>query len=245
MLENINQYLSGIAIGIRFRPNFSIEDRFGSLVDQILYKKDSYFNPEMFSQFLSNPSERRLIDEQTGNNLVINTSNIILQITFGDKIKVDDMDTINGRFEKDIINDVMDKFEITQINRVGYIKSYLFKIEELSRVFINQTVGETLEGVNDINLRFSKKYPLQESMTKKDVSDYDNVIYSIIKRADRDEIFISIDYQRYFDPTLDKAGQLEFTKFLSSVEHYNSVNYVKWLDAYYRKDNDQKKQSHR
>jgi hypothetical protein len=245
MLKNLNQYLSGIAIGIRFRPNFSIEDRLGSLIDQILYKKESYFNPEIFPEVLSNPVERRLMNEQTGDNLVINTSNIILQITFGDKINVNDIDTINERFEKDIINDVMDKFEITQINRAGYIKRYLFKIEELSRVFINKTVGETLEGVNDINLRFSRKYPLPESMTKKDVNDYDNVIYNIIKRADREEIFISVDYQRYFDPTLDKSSQLEFTKFLGSVEYYNSVNYVKWLDAYYRKDNGQKKQSHR
>lgn len=237
MLENLNQYLSGIAIGIRFRPNFSIGDRFGSFIDQILYKKESYFNPEIFPEVLSNPTEIRLSNERTGDNLVINTSNIILQITFGDKININinDIDTLNERFEKDIINDVMDKFEITRINRVGYIKKYLFKIEELSRVFINKTVGETLEGVNDISLRFSRKYPLPESMIKKGVTDYDNVIYNIIKKADRNEIFISVDYQRYFDPTLDKSSQLKFTKFLGSVEHYNSVNYVKWLNAYYQK----------
>ena len=65
MLENLNQYLSGIAIGIRSRPNFSIEDRLGSLIVQILYKRDSYFYPEIFPEVLSNPVERRLIDERT------------------------------------------------------------------------------------------------------------------------------------------------------------------------------------
>jgi hypothetical protein len=35
MIEKIDQYLIGLAIGIRFRANFSIEDQFGKIVDTI------------------------------------------------------------------------------------------------------------------------------------------------------------------------------------------------------------------
>jgi hypothetical protein len=37
MIENLEDYLSGIVFGIRFRPYFSIEDKFGEITDKILY----------------------------------------------------------------------------------------------------------------------------------------------------------------------------------------------------------------
>ena len=46
MIAGIRQYLVGIVIGIKFRPNFSAEDRIGSILDAILYSENSYFNPK-------------------------------------------------------------------------------------------------------------------------------------------------------------------------------------------------------
>lgn len=241
MIEDVKQYLMGIAIGIRFRANFALEDKLGSVIDEILYRKDSFFNPKMFPRVLSDPVEKSLINENTGDNLRINASNVILELNFGEHIKVKDVPEINDRFQKDIVKGVLEKFEITQINRSGYINKYLFNIEELSKVFINKTIGNNLEGVNDINLRFSKKILIPEALTKKDVNDYYNVIFSIIKKVDRKEIFFSVDYQKYFAPVLDRANQLEFPKFINDVEQYNSLNYVKWLNAYYGKSDDEKK----
>ena len=39
MIEKTNDYLIGIALGIRFRANFSIEDQLGKIVDTILKRK--------------------------------------------------------------------------------------------------------------------------------------------------------------------------------------------------------------
>ncbi len=233
MLENLDDYIVGIAIGVRFQPHFSIEDNFGSLVDKILNKKNAYFNRTMFPQVGSSPIERALINPNNNNYLRINTSNIILAIQFGNDIKITDISTINDRFHKDIINDIMLESSIAQIIRVGYIRKYLFHIEALSRVFINKTIGETLQGVNDINLQFSKKIPVSEAYAKKGVSDYNNVIFNIIKKADKEEIYMSVDYQKCFIPFLDNVNQMYFVDFLKNVEHYNTVSYAKWLDAYY------------
>lgn len=241
MINDVKDYLVAIAIGIRFRANFALEDKLGKIVDDILYTKDSLFNPLMFPTVVSDPVEKRLINETTGDSLRINASNVILELNIGDSIKVTDVAKINDSFHRDIVKGVLEKSEVTQINRVGYINKYLFNIEELSNVFVNKTIGNTLEGVNDINLRFSKKFPIQESLTKRNVNDYHNVIFNIIKKVDKEEIFFSVDYQRYFDPLLDRASQLEFPKFLSDVEHYNSLNYVKWLNAYYGKNDEKQK----
>ena len=241
MITNVKDYLVSIAIGIRFRSNFSLEDKLGSVIDEILYAKDSFFNPRMFPRVLSDTTGKVLINEETGNSLRINASNVILELNIGEQIQIENISEINNRFNKDLIKGVLEKFQVTQFNRIGYINRYLFNVSELSKVFINKTIGNTLEGVNDITLRFSKKLPLLESVAKKDINDYDNVIYSIIKKIDREEIFFSVDFQRYFNPVLDRASQMEFPKFISEAEQYNSLNYVKWLNAYSGENNDKQK----
>jgi imidazole glycerol phosphate synthase subunit HisF len=235
MIENLNDYLVSIAIGIRFRANFAIEDKLGSIVQLILHTRNSLFNPEIFPVVLSDGGEKRLMNEKTGDYLRVNNSNIVLEMNLEEQTKLDDIPEINKRFNQDIVNGIMKEFNITQINRVGYIKKYLFKIEELSKVFIKKTIGGTLEGVNDINLRFSKKFPIEEALARKGVNDYHNVIYNIIKIAGKDEIFMSVDYQRYYDPFLDSVSGLKFLGFVDKMERYNSKNYLEWLNKYYGK----------
>lgn len=235
MIDNLNDYLKGIVIGIRFRANFAIEDKLGSIVDHILYTKDSYFNSEMFPAVLSDGGQKRLINETNKNYLSINNSNIVLEVNFEEQKDIDNIPEINNRFNQDIINGIAKEFKITQINRVGYIKKYLFDIKKLAETFIKKTVGSTLDGVNDINLRFSKKYPIEEALASKDINDYYNTIYGIIKKANRDEIFISVDYQRYYDPFLESSSKVNFPEFLDKAERYNSKHYLEWLNKHYGK----------
>lgn len=234
MITNPRDFLTGIVIGIRFRVNFSLEDKFGSIADSILYSKDSYFNPTLFPGVLTNPTEKVLLNEQTNDNLRINTSNIILEVNLGGQKILDDVPEINERFNRDIVKGVMKEFKITQINRVGYVKKYTFTIDDFPKAFIKKTIGSSLGDVNDINLRFSKKYPIGESLTKKKVNDYHNAIYNVIKKADKDELFISIDYQGYYDPFLESANQVDFPKFLGEMERYNSKTFLDWLNSYFK-----------
>jgi hypothetical protein len=219
MIDTVKDYLVGLAIGIRFRHNFSLQDKFGVIADNILYKKESFFNPEIFTEINVSPFEMKLVDQSTGNFLTINTGNVILGFDFGDKIKVSDMEQVIDGFNADLIQGVLEKYNITGINRLGYIRKYIFTIEELSKVFIDKTISGTLDGVNDINLRFSKKLPIEEAIVKKGVNDYYNIIYSIIKKADKKETFISVDFQRYYNPALEQTSQLQFSKFLKAGLH--------------------------
>ena len=195
MIQNLDKYLSGIALGVRFRANFSIEDQLGQIIDKILYSKDSFFNPSVFPYASSDIGRRILSNEETNDRLRIDNSNIILEIQLGEAFKIDDLPDILKHFENDIIKGIMKLFAIKEIVRVGYVRRYTFPMKDLAISFVNKTIGRTLEGVNDINLRFSKKMPVIEALTKKDINDYNNAIFNIIKKADLDEIFMSIDFQ--------------------------------------------------
>ncbi len=234
MIADLTEYLTGIAIGIRYRINFSVEDQLGRILDQILYSKDSFFNPGVFPRALTtNVNEKRLINENTGDQLIINNSNIILEIGFGDSFEPSDMSDIIEAFHGQLVDGIMKTYRITEINRVGLIHRYLYKKEDLAKTFIDKTIGGTLEGINDINLTFSKKIPEQEALVQKDVNDYYNVIFNVIKKADRQELFMSIDYQKYFDPFLQSSSTLEFPQFVEKAIAFNKGNYQSWLTKNY------------
>ena len=233
MIKDLQNNLIGIAIGIRFRANFSIEDQLGRIVDQILYSKNSYFNTDVFPLVNGQVGKRVLINNSTGDTMRIDNSNIILEIQFGNKFKVEDKDKIAQNFYDQIINGVMKDFKIREIVRVGFIKRYLFPIKELAKTFVDKTIGNTLTGVNDINLQFSKRLPAREALIKQKVNDYNNAIFNVIKKSNLDEIFMSLDYQSYFDPFLPSVNELKFKPFLEDVEAFTNNNYIPWLKSNY------------
>ena len=230
---HLTESLISIAVGIRFRANFSIEDQLGQMVDQILYSKDSYFNSKKFPLVQSGVGPKVLINQSTGDQFTIDNSNIILEIVFGDSFASNDIKKILDHFESEIIRGIMKRFTIREIVRVGYIKGYIFKIRELAKKFVDKTIGSTLEGINDIHLSFSKKLPVEEALAKETVNDHDNAIFTITKKADLEEIFMSVDYQRYYDPFLPLSTEIKFLPFIDQAERFNVNRYLPWLKSNY------------
>ena len=156
MIQNLDDYLVGVAFGVRYRANFSIEDQLGSTIDQILYSKNAFFNEHIFPLIEGHINQKILVNDKTGDKLTINNSNAILEINFGGTFKKSDIDELTKQFQSEIIDGVLKKQKVTQIVRAGVIRRYLFEEKDLAKNFINKTIG-TIEGVNDIDLRFSKK----------------------------------------------------------------------------------------
>lgn len=46
----ISEFQVGIAIGIRFRLNLKFENAIGEVIDNMLYRSQSYFSPERFPE---------------------------------------------------------------------------------------------------------------------------------------------------------------------------------------------------
>jgi len=235
MINDLNDYIIGFASGVRFRANFSIEDQLGKITDTILYSKNSFFNPDIFPKVGGGIGKKFLYNPMTNDQLRIDNSNFVLEIQFGfdEGFQKPDYNRILENFNEDIIRGVMSKFNIQQIVRVGIINRYLFPLNDLAQSFVEKTIGKTLEGVNDINLSFSKKMPVPEALVKRDVNDWSNAIFNIIKKADADEIFISVDYQLYYSPFLEKANQINFQPFTEESTRFIQNRYLPWLNTNY------------
>lgn len=229
----LNDKIIGMAIGTRFRANFSVEDNLGQMVDDILYSKNSYFNEKMFPEVYAKTNEKFLYNRETKNYILINNSNVIVEFFFKDPKESLMIEHIEEAYARQVIGGVLHDYGITQINRIGYIRKYLFKDQALSKDFLNKTIGNTIEGASDINLTFSKKYTLSESERKVELNDYFNAIFNVIKPAEKDELQFSIDYQRLFLPALERVAHLNFSDFVDRVQKYNNESFVKWLKENY------------
>jgi len=235
MVENLDEYLMGIALGVRFRANFSIEDRLGQIADEILYSDNSFFNPSVFPMVNREAGKKVFFNKNTDDNFQIDNSNIILEINFGKDYTFDkkDIGNIVNHYYSDIIKGVMDQYSIKEVARIGFIKRYIFPIKILADNFVKKTVGQKLGSIEDINLTFSRKLVVEKALTKKDVNDYDNIIFNILKIADKDEIFMSVDFQTYYDPYLPSSSQIEFRKFIEKANKYNNSTFLPWLETNY------------
>ncbi len=235
MIDNLDNHIVGVAIGIRYRANFSIEDQIGAITDKILYSKNAFFNEHIFPITQNQVNAKVLMSDQdgSGDKLTVNNSNIVLELNFDKSFKKEDLPTIYEKFNEQIIEGILKPYKITQIIRVGIINRYLFEEKDLSKNFIKKTIGGSFDGINDIDLRFSKKFPVPDSLIKKETYDYENAIFNVIKRADRDELFVSVDFQKYFEPFLESATGIKFIEFEKRVRHYNEKNFKDWINSNY------------
>ena len=126
MITNLDEYLIGIVIGVRYRANFSIEDSLGAIVDKVLYDKKSYFNPNIFPLVQNTGNGKLLFNDKNNDRLTINNSNIVLDLLFDGSFKKENSNQIIENFNEQIIEGIMKQYKITEIIRMGFIKRYLF-----------------------------------------------------------------------------------------------------------------------
>lgn len=231
MKEGATEILASVALGIRYSTNFRIADNFGSIMDDLLYGDDSYFDKEFFPLVQTSQFEIVLVDEKIKTKkLTINNANIILELPFGESIKPSDLNQIRHAFEQQIIKGVMKKYKISGITRFGYLRRNILQSSSLSKNFT--ALASRMEGARDLHLHFSKKLPVEEAMIKRDISDYYNVIHTIEKGLDKDELSVSVDYQRYYEPSLETSDDIEYDKLIKLADAYYSTFHTWLLNEY-------------
>lgn len=232
---NIQNTLFGIAIGIKFRPNFAIEDKIGEIADELLYRRDSLFNYLVFPITTNAVGAKSLNNPDIGDNLIINNSNIILEINFSKEIKKEKANDLIEEFLKVVTEKIYKIVNIHDVYLVGIVKKYLIndstKVNAISK-YVNQ-IG--LDNINDYNMSFTKKIILSDSKLIKDHNDYENAIHTIIKIAGKEEFILQVDYQHFYDPKLESIVDIKYKDFLGRVYHYNDDIICNWLNSYDKK----------
>ncbi|MBG0785809.1 MAG: hypothetical protein H0S79_11970 [Anaerolineaceae bacterium] len=237
MFENLNGFLVGIALGIRFQPNFTINDQLGRISDEILFSPDSFFNHEVFKVTQSTPSRQQiLMNDDNKDRLVIEAENLILEMNFNesDQFNVGDVPEILEAFNNQIIKGILNNIPVERFIRIGYISKYQFTDENFINSILENVTGVEKNGVKDLTLRFSKRLPLGESYAKNEVNNFNNAIFTITKKAEKiEQINISIDFQKFYDPVLMSSLKIDFNKFLSEASYFTSEHFLPWLKSFY------------
>jgi hypothetical protein len=241
MIQKLGNYLDGIVLGVRFRPNFILEDKSGEIIDSILYSENTFFGTEVFPEVETSFEGKILFNRKSDDSFKINHANVVLQIEFKEKSKFNRNNTAEllDKFQSQILNGILNIYNVEDIVRVGYVQKYTFKNKDLAENFVKRTVGN-LDSVDDINLRFSKKIPLKNSLVKKDIYDYDNAIFNVIKKADSEEVSISLDYQSFFKPFLPDSSSIPYKQFLEKAHQFTFNQFSVWLNTYDKKAENEK-----
>lgn len=223
MAENsLAKSLIGLAVGIKFRPNFSIEDKLGEILDVFLYDKGSIFGPKFFPRTKSNGVvERVLYNPETNDSLLINHSNIIFDISFSDKLPNTKADSILDTFLSVLTEKVHRVVDIKDISLVGIVKKYAIDSESTKSDLQNKIKEITFTDLNSFDLSVTKKIFLPESKIKRDICDFENAIVSIVKLPDNSSMIMQVDYQHIYEPKLESIIDIKTKDFIARCNSFN------------------------
>ena len=232
MIDDFDKYLTKSIIGVRYRLNPKLTDSLGSVIDKILYADKTYFSPVRFPISQNSSFNERIICNNDRNDILkINTFNTQLEIGINERSDVQHRNKAFSAFNDQILQGIFKEEKITSINRIGFVNRYDFPIKRISRNLINSFLGESFENVNDIELRFSKKIMPKEA-SKKGIDNFENVIYSISKKTDQDNIVIILDFQKYFNPPLESSRGIDYEDFVGSMNEHLVNTFYTWINQF-------------
>ena len=216
--------VSYFALGIRTVKNFSIEDKLGAIIDEIIYSENSEFNEKILTEVRENHNTKMLYDPTGRNKFTITPRDFI----FEHYVEHD----FNKEFDKFVDNyisvitkQVFKKFNIRNIIRFGVL--FKAELEEKDQLLldISQTIKK-YKGDNDsLSLRFNviSKKPLKIGQIV--TEDYDNEIITYDKPDSENPFSLAVDYQKYFKPELNIIE--DATQDFGTFCKFNLTNYTK------------------
>jgi hypothetical protein len=230
-MKDICDYLVGIAVGVRFRNNFSIEDRLGSIIDGLLYSKDSLLNAVTFPMTGTNLISKKLHNPQTGDSLIINCNNIVLDINFSENIPKEKARVLIDEFFKIITEKIYKIIDIHDVYLIGVVHKYIVTDEATAEPLYKRFKEITVDDAASISVSFTKKIFPAESKVSKEVNDHENVMCTI-EMNKKSEYFFQVDYQHIFEPKLASIIDIPYKDFIEKVNYYNSSSISAWIKKY-------------
>ena len=194
--------LTGFIFGIRTVKSFSVEDKLGAIIDEILYSNDSEINERLFTNVNEGHNARILWNpSKPQNRLTITPRDFIFDYEIEHSFDKEFRKYLES-YMSIIVKRVFTTFKIKNISRFGFVlKTSLDKndllLEEVTKVIKGH------KGMNDsFSLRFNvievKPIKVKNIITE----DYDNEIVTYDKANKISPMIMTIDYQKYFKPEL-------------------------------------------
>jgi len=221
-----------IIFGIRYQRYWHILDMTGDIIDKILRHKESPFDSKYFTKVTEEPIGKIIHNPQTECFFKINTDDLIFKHNFDtekdDVLKNKDLDWFYSAVSDFIIQKLVIDYKIEQIIRVGIVYHHLIAKGDIPMGFINDTLGDLPGKTAKFNIDFHKKSGVEDSVIKKGVNDYKNVIYFLKSRDDENYEF-GIDYQYYFKPFIDHIKEWDVKDFITKSNECLKSKFYPWM----------------
>jgi len=194
--------ITGFAFGIRTVRSFSVEDRLGAIVDEILYSSDSEFNEKLFPEVRENHNTKILYDPINQNKFTITPQDFVFEFNIKNNFENEFQKYLKS-YVGILTKKIFKEYKIKNISRFGFIiKSELNDKDNFLKEITS--VIEKHKGSDDsLSLRFNvvTKKPLK--LPKLVTEDYDNEIVTYDKANAESPLTLSVDFQKYFKPELN------------------------------------------
>ncbi|MEK7551948.1 MAG: hypothetical protein AAB534_00880 [Patescibacteria group bacterium] len=220
------QKIVGITFGIRFNRSFRVPEISGEMIDDILYGNKTPFGTEFFPKVQETAREKTLFNNKTNEYLRINTDDIILGIEIKDDFekKFEWLKNEVLTYFKDIL---FKEYGLKNIRRVGIVFSHKVEKDPNLDSAIKVLTKNKIDGVDNVNISFSKKLPATDALVRKNVNDYKNTIYNITEMDN--SILAELDYQYYYNPPIEDLRECFIDKVLADAKTFLEGSYYNWL----------------
>lgn len=215
--------ISILTIGLRFERSFRITDIMGNIFDCILRDSGSPFSPDFFPNFQEISShDKVLINGETGSFFRLTTTDILFRHTISkDK---SNLEKELKWFQKDAIGFIIDKiintYNIKNFVRIGFLVTHLVEEDNIGGIVLSK-ISDEINKADQFTLTYGRKDPTVDGLVKKGVNDYVNRI-TLLKQLGEKEYDISLDYQYYFLPQLEKISGWPINDFF--VKAYQNLD---------------------
>lgn len=218
-----------ITFGVRFQPRYEMADHFGAIIDRILRTKGSPFHSGTFPLGTRDPGIHILYHRDTEDELRLTDRDIILDMKI-DSRKISDIETLGDNFTKYVLSSINEVTKLRQVTRYGVLLRLAECRSLLQETPVERFIQKDFRDARSMTLRFTRRLSVIDAIIKKGVNDYRNVIYTV-RQTDGGEVKIEIDYQEYFDPSLDikDIAQKPFTDFVDRGIGYFLGEFQNWL----------------
>lgn len=215
MFNNEELELNEILVGIRHKKNFSVLDKFGEIIDDIVDNNNSKFPKDYFDGVSKEGFTKIINNSKTKNYIKLTQFDLIYRHEINDKKnKEEEYKLFFSRFNTDIIPLIIDKYNIKDFSRIGIVYSFKFKNKTTFEKSLNNIINNKFSNVNSI--RFSEKETTKAGNLFKNTDDYINKLYSL-SIVDNIATF-SYDYQHYFNPLKSIFKLCEMSKIVEQAE---------------------------
>lgn len=206
--SKLTKYITNLVIGIKYNSNYGLIDKWGEIVDEVLYTNNGYFDSKFFQRALTERSlDKIILNPQTDDHFRITNTDLIFKYKLKNVFK-EDYEWFKNCIKKFIIDKIIIKYKIKNIMRIGIVYTHEFETHDINNALIRKIINENFNRPSD--LRMSIRFPASESQYKKEINKYINTILSIgsIENDDNMKKFlISYDYQFIFDPVIEDIRQ--------------------------------------